>query len=288
MTKSVAAKEWIASDQELMKALVREALQQILESEMTEQIGAAPGERSLDRLAYRAGYYTRNLVTRIGKLELRIPRDREGRFSTELFERYQRSEKAFVSALAEMYVQGVSTRKVKRITEELCGHSFSASTISRINKDLDQVLSRFAERPLDEPYPYLILDARYEKVRLEGVIQSQAVLIAIGINWEGRRQVLGAQLANRESGSSWKEFLQGLRERGLQGVEFVVSDDHYGIKAAQREILPGAVWQRCYVHFLRNALDYLPRKADDDCLQELRWLYDRRDLKEGGCKKFCV
>jgi putative transposase len=182
MTKSVAAKEWIASDQELMKALVREALQQILESEMTEQIGAA-GERSLDRLAYRAGYYTRNLVTRIGELELRIPRDREGRFSTELFERYQRSEKAFVSALAEMYVQGVSTRKVKRITEELCGHSFSASTISRINKDLDQVLSRFAERPLDEPCPYLILDACYEKVRLEGVIQSQAVLIAIGINW---------------------------------------------------------------------------------------------------------
>ena len=279
-TKSVAAKAWVASDQQLMKTLVREALQEILESEMTEQIGAAPGERSLDRLAYRAGYYTRNLVTRIGKLELRIPRDREGRFSTELFERYQRSEKAFVSALAEMYVQGVSTRKVKRITEELCGHSFSASTISRINKDLDQVLSRFAERPLDEPYPYLILDARYEKVRLDGIIQSQAVLIAIGINWEGRRQVLGVQLANRESGSSWKAFLQGLRERGLQGVELVVSDDHYGIKAAQREILPGAVWQRCYVHFLRNALDYLPRKADDDCLQELRWLYDRRDLKE--------
>lgn len=279
-TKTPTAKAWVTGDQELMKALVREALQEILEAEMTEQIGAAPGERSLDRLAYRAGYYPRSLVTRIGKLELRIPRDRNGHFSTELFERYQRSEKAFVSALAEMYVQGVSTRKVKRITEELCGHSFSASTISRINKDLDQVLSRFAERPLDEPYPYLILDARYEKVRLDGVIQSQAVLIAIGINWEGRRQVLGVALANRESGSSWKEFLQGLRARGLQGVEFVVSDDHYGIKAAQREILPGAVWQRCYVHFLRNALDYLPRKADDDCLQELRWLYDRRDLKE--------
>jgi len=279
-TKRATAKDWVASDPELMKALVREALQEILESEMTEQIGAAPGERSLDRLAYRAGYYTRNLVTRIGKLELRIPRDRNGHFSTELFERYQRSEKAFVSALAEMYVQGVSTRKVKRITEELCGHSFSASTISRINKDLDQVLSRFAERRLDEPYPYLILDARYEKVRLDGIIQSQAVLIALGINWEGRRQVLGVELANRESSSSWKEFLQGLRERGLQGVEFVVSDDHYGIKAAQREILPGAAWQRCYVHFLRNALDYLPRKADDDCLQELRWLYDRRDLRE--------
>jgi len=124
-------------------------------------------------------------------LELRVPRDRHGQFSTELFERYQRSEKAFVSALAEMYIQGVSTRKVKAITEELCGHSFSASTISQINKGLDEALSRFAQRRLDEPYPYLILDARCEKVRLDGVIQSQAVLIAIGINWEGRRQILG-------------------------------------------------------------------------------------------------
>jgi putative transposase len=247
---------------------------------MTEQIGAAPGERSDARLGYRAGYYPRNFITRIGKLELRVPRDRSGQFSTELFERYQRSEKAFVSALAEMYIQGVSTRKVKAITEELCGHRFSASTISQINKGLDETLSRFASRRLDEAYPYLILDARYEKVRIDGVIQSQAVLIAIGINGEGRRQVLGVALANRESGTSWKDFLQSLRQRGLSGVEFVVSDDHHGIKLALREIVPEAAWQRCYVHFLRNALDYLPRKADDDCLQELRWLYDRRDLKE--------
>jgi transposase-like protein len=276
----LSAVEALQQDQDLMRALVREAMQQILEAEMTEQIGAAPGERSEGRLGYRAGYYTRNFITRIGKLELRIPRDRHGQFSTELFERYQRSEKAFVSALAEMYIQGVSTRKVKAITEELCGHSFSASTISQINKGLDEALSRFAERRLDEPYPYLILDARYEKVRLDGVIQSQAVLIAIGINWEGRRQILGVRLANRESGTSWKDFLNGLRERGLSGVEFVVSDDHRGIKQALREVVPEAAWQRCYVHFLRNALDYLPRKADDDCLQELRWLYDRRDLKE--------
>ena len=132
----------------------------------------------------------------------------------------------------------------------------------------------------DETYPYVILDARYEKVRLDGVIQSQAVFIAIGINGEGRRQILGVELSNRESRSSWTTFVTGLKTRGLDGVEFVVSDDHAGLKRAVRELLPEAVWQRCYVHFLRNALDYLPRKADDDCRQELRWLYDRRNLKE--------
>jgi len=268
------------SDRDLFKELLRESLQEVLEAEMTELIGAGPCERSAERTGYRAGHYGRSLVTRIGKLELRVPRDRDGRFSTELFERYQRSEKALVSALAEMYVQGVSTRKVKAITEELCGHAFSASTISQINKGLDEALERFALRALEEPYPYLILDARYEKVRIDGVIRSQAVLIAIGINWEGRRQVLGVELANRESATSWKDFVRRLKERGLNGVEFVVSDDHDGLKKAVAELLPEAAWQRCYVHFLRNALDYLPRKADDDCLQELRWLYDRRDLKE--------
>jgi transposase-like protein len=185
-----------------------------------------------------------------------------------------------VAALAEMYVQGVSTRKVKAITEELCGHSFSASSISTINKRLDQSLAQFAARPLNEVFPYLIVDARYERIREAGVIVSHAVLIAIGIDWDGRRQILGVELANRESRSSWSEFLRGLKARGLNGVELVVSDDHAGLKAAIREVLPEAVWQRCYVHFLRNALDYVPRKVDDDCLQELRWLYARRDLAE--------
>ncbi len=274
------AVEAVAGDRDLMKALMKEALQEVLEGEMTEFLGAAPGERTADRSGYRAGYYGRNLVTRIGKLELRVPRDRSGEFSTALFERYARSEKALVAALAEMYVQGVSTRKVKAITEELCGHSFSASAISSINKGLDQSLARFAHRHLDEPYPYLILDARYERVREAGVIAHRAVLIAIGINWEGQRQVLAVELANRESQGSWKEFLLKLKERGLSGVEFVVSDDHAGLKKAIREVLTDAAWQRCYVHFLRNALDYLPRKADDDCLQELRWIYDRRDIQE--------
>ncbi len=277
---SIDLKAWVAEDRDLMKALMKEALQEVLEAEMTELLGAGPHERQDGRQGYRAGYYERGLVTRIGKLELRVPRDRNGQFQTAVFERYPRSEKAFVAALAEMYVQGVSTRKVKAITEELCGHSFSASSISTVNKGLDEALTAFAERRLEEPYPYLILDARYEKVREGGVIQSQAVLIAIGIHEGGRREVLAVDVASRESQSSWKDFLVRLKDRGLHGVEFVVSDDHAGLKKALTEVLTEAAWQRCYVHFLRNALDYLPRKADDDCLQELRWLYDRRDLTE--------
>ncbi len=272
--------EIFGAEKDGLKELLREVLQEVLEQEMTDALGAEKGERSPGRLGYRSGYYSRGLVTRVGKLELRIPQDRQGHFSTQIFERYQRSEKALVSALAEMYIQGVSTRKVKAITEELCGHAFSASAISAVNKTLDGSLERFAQRPLEETYPYLVLDARYEKVRQDGVIRSQAVQIAIGINHEGRRQILAVELANRESQTSWKDMLLQLKSRGLRGVEFVVSDDHPGLKRAIAEVLPEAVWQRCYVHFLRNALDHLPRKAVDDCLQELRWLYDRRDLAE--------
>jgi len=276
---TIDVKALLAGDEELLRALLRTALQEVLEVEMAEALGAEKGERTSSRLGYRSGYYGRTLVTRIGKLELRVPQDRAGRFSTELFERYQRSERALVAALAEMYVQGVLTRKVKKITEELCGHSFSASSISAINQRLDEALAQFAGRPLAEPFPYLIVDA-HERVREAGVISSQAVLIAIGVDWDGRRQVLAVELASRESRSSWRDFLLALRGRGLNGVEFVVADDHAGLRAALREALPEAAYQRCYVHFLRNALDYLPRRVNDDCLQELRWLYDRRDLSE--------
>jgi putative transposase len=276
----VSLKGLLERDEDFVRSAVQGLVQEALEAEMTEAIGAAKGERTEGRLSYRSGYYGRSLITRVGTLELRVPQDRAGRFSTELFERYQRSEKALVAALAEMYVQGVSTRKVKAVTEALCGHSFSASSISQINKRLDTSLKAFAERRLGEAYPYVILDARYERVREGGVIVSQAVLVAIGVDWEGRRQVLAVDLAPRESRSSWKDFLLALKGRGLHGVEFVVSDDHSGLKAAIREVLPEAAWQRCYVHFLRNALDYVPRKVDDDCLQELRWFYDRRQLAE--------
>jgi len=276
----VDLKALLQSDEDGFRAVLQGALQEVLEAEMTELLQAEKSERTAARLGHRAGYYDRKLITRVGVLELRVPQDRAGHFSTDLFERYQRSEKALVAALAEMYVQGVSTRKVKAITEELCGHSFSASTISEATARLDEGLKAFFERRLEEAYPYLILDARYERVREGGVIASQAVLVAIGVDWEGRRQVLGVEVANRESRSSWRTFLADLRARGLHGVEYVVSDDHAGLTAAIREILPEAAWQRCYVHFLRNALDYLPRKHDDDCLMELRWFYDRRDLAE--------
>src|SRR6516164_5982757 len=278
--KGLDWKGWLGEEKEFFKNAIQEVVQEVLEAEMDETIGARKGERTSERNGYRSGYYFRGLTTRVGKLELRVPQDRAGRFSTELFERYQRSERALVAALAEMYVQGVSTRKVKAITEELCGHSFSASSISAINQRLDASLAQFANRPLAEPFPYVILDACYERVREAGVIASQAVLIAIGIDWDGRRQVLAIELANRESRSSWRDFLRELKARGLHGVEFVVADDHAGLRAALRETLAEAVYQRCYVHFLRNALDYVPRRVDDDCLQELRWLYDRRDLAE--------
>jgi putative transposase len=270
----------LTGDQEYLRKMVETIVQATLEAEMTEAVGAEKSERTPGRVSYRSGYYSRGLITRVGTLELRVPQDRRGRFSTELFERYQRAEKALVAALAEMYVQGVSTRKVKAVTEDLCGHSFSASAVSGVVKKLDASLKAFAERRLKEPYPYAIFDARYERVREDGVISSQAVLIAVAVDWEGRRQVIGVELANRESRSSWKDFLLGLKARGLHAVEFVVSDDHPGLKKAIAEVLPEAAWQRCYVHFLRNALDYVPRKVDDDCLQELRWLYDRRHLAE--------
>jgi putative transposase len=277
---SAAVKDILLSNPDGLHEVIRAVMQEVLEAEMDEAVGALKGERTPERLGYRSGYYGRTLVTRVGKLELRVPQDRSGRFSTELFERYQRSERALVATLAEMYVQGVSTRKVKAITEELCGHAFSASSISAINKRLDESLAAFARRPLQEPFPYLILDARYEKVREGGVVMSQAVLIAVGIDWDGRRQILAVEMANRESRSAWKDFLVSLKARGLKGVELVVSDDHAGLVAAIGEVIPQAAWQRCYVHFLRNALDHLPRKHGDDCLQELRWLYDRRDLAE--------
>jgi putative transposase len=269
-----------ATDQDLVRGIVQLAIQEFLEAEMNDALGATKGERTEGRLGYRSGYYPRKFITRVGTMELRVPQDRQGRFSTEIFERYQRSEKALVAALIEMYIQGVSTRKIKAVSEELCGHEFSASTISELNSRLDEELERFARQRLEAEYPYLIIDARYEKVREDGVIRSRAVLVAIGIDWEGRRRIIGVELANRETATSWRHFLLGLKQRGLAGVCLAITDDHPGLKRAIAEVLPEAAWQRCYVHFLRNALDYLPRKSHDDCLTELRWLYDRRDAAE--------
>ncbi len=277
-------REWMEQSEDFqdgLREVMRGFMEELLEVEMGEALGASKGERTTARRGYRSGYYSRGLVTRLGKIELRVPQDRHGLFSTEVFERYQRSEKALVAALVEMYVKGVSTRKVKAVTEQLCGHSFSRSSVSRAVKALDEQLERFARRKLEEEYPYVILDARYERVRDDlGVVSSRAVLVALGINWEGRRQVLAVELAPRESAGSWGGLIEGLLERGLRGVRVVVSDDHSGLKRAIERSLTGVVWQRCYVHFLRNALDHLPRRADESCLMGLRWIYERPSLEE--------
>jgi len=275
----------LSQEIDFLKPLLRSLLNEILQAEMKEMLGAESYQRSEERRGYRAGYYSRQYITRVGSIDLTVPRDREGKFSTELFERYQRSEKALMSSLSEMYIQGVSTRKIKAITEELCGHEFSASTVSNINKTLDDQLNAFAQRTLKAKYPYVILDARYEKIRENGMIVSQAVLIAIGISEEGKKEVLGVELANRESRTSWIEFLLRLKNRGLTGVKFIVSDSHEGLKRAIREIFPEALWQRCIVHFLRNVLDFLPRKSNSTCLQELRGIYDEINLKEALNRK---
>jgi len=271
-----AAKELLKGSPDGLREVVRAVLQEVLEAEMTDALGAAKGERSAGRLGYRSGHYGRTLITRVGKLELRVPQDRDGRFSTELFERYQRSEQALVASLAEMYVQGVSTRKVKAVTEELCGHAFSASAISAVNKRLDEGLAAFARRRLEEPFAYLVLDARYERVREAGVVGSRAVLVAIGVDRDGRRQVLAGELAGRESRSSWKDFLLGLKERGLHGVGFAVADDHAGLKAALREVLPDAFVQRCRVHTIRTQSTVCPPGS----LTTGRWAVQRDDMTD--------
>ena len=187
---------------------------------------------------------------------------------------------ANVSALMQMQVRGVSTRKVAKAAAALCGHGFSASTISRLNSKLDAELGKFAERRLEGSFPYLILDARYEKVREDGVVRDRAVLIAVGVDAAGRRQVLGVELAEGESHASWRRFLESLRDRGLCGVVQVVSDDHSGLTKAIREVVPEAVRQRCCVHFLQNARAHSDRRSGDGCLKELRWIYDRPSVEE--------
>ena len=277
---SEVVKQLVEKQQDLLRPMIQNSLQEMLEAQMDETIGAGKSKRSGSRLGYRSGYYPRTLLTRVGRISLRVPRDRDGLFSTTIFEKYQRSEKALVLAIAQMYVQGVSTRKVKAIAEELFDEQISASTVSRLTKSLDESLSIFANAKIDEQYPYLILDARYEKVRESGTVNSKAILVAIGVSKEGKRAVLGIELANRESECSWYEFISKLQDRGLSGVQLVISDAHKGLQAGIEQLLTNATWQRCYVHFLRNALGYLPKSADKECLLELRQIFDRFSLEE--------
>jgi len=240
--------------EDFLRGLVERVVQQVLEAEMTSFLGAGTYERNGERRGWRNGYKPRTLKTRVGGLELMVPKDRDGEFQTELFERYQRSEKAFVLAMVQMYLEGVSTRKVSAITEALCGLEVSKSQVSALTAKLDAEIAEWRMRPLTEEYPYLIFDARYEKVRRCGAVVSQGVLVAIGISAAGCREVLGSWVAESESEASWGAVFAELKQRGLSGVRYVVSDDHAGMVKAIGRHFQGAVWQRCQVHFVRNAL----------------------------------
>jgi len=253
-----------------LKALLRHTIQQVLEEELTAFLKAEPYTRTEERRGYRNGYKPRTLKTRVGRLELMVPKDRESRFQTELFEKYQRNEKALVLAIVEMYVQGVSTRKVKKITEELCGLEISKSQVSTLAKGLDKEVQKWRMRPLMKRYPYLVVDARGERIRRDGSIVPQSALIVVGIDNEGYREVLGVWCADSESEASWSTVFRELKERGLHGVSYVVSDDHTGLTKAIACQFQGAIWQRCQVHFIRNVLSKVPKKDRGRILAHLR------------------
>jgi transposase-like protein len=243
----------LLDDPEFLRGIVERALQAILEEEMTAHLGAARYERGTERTGHRNGYKPRTLTTRVGTLTLRVPQDRAGTFSTELFARYQRSEQALVTTLMEMYVQGVSTRKVAAITEELCGASISKSQVSALVGRLEPELAAWRARPLTAvAYPYLMVDARYEHARIDGRVVSVGVLIVVGVRDDGRREILAVEQADTESEATYHELFTRLKERGLRGVELVTSDDHRGLKTAIERHFQGASWQRCQVHFTRN------------------------------------
>ena len=252
--------EAIGEGEDPLRGLVEQVLEWVLEEELTQFLRAEPNERTAERRGYRNGHRPRRLVTRVGRLELLVPRDREGRFRTELFERYQRSEKALVLALMEMYVQGVSTRKVKKITEELCGLEVSRSQVSALAKGLDEEIAVWRSRPIREAYPYLMVDALFEKVRHGPHVKADAVLVVSGVREDGCRQHLGLWAGDTESAETWSEVFAELKERGLDGVCYVVSDDHRGLRAAIDRYFQGALWQRCQVHFVRNVLGKVRRK----------------------------
>lgn len=264
---------------EAFAKLLEEIFNQVLLAQSTEQLCAAPYERTENRTAYRNGTYDRSLTTRVGTLELHIPRHRYGEFSTELFERYQRSEQALILAMMEMVVNGVSTRKVELITEELCGKKFSKSTVSALCEKLDPLVHDFRTRPLDSHYPFMLVDAIYLKARIGNRVQSRGLLVAIGVNEEGYREIIGFQVANTESETSWGEFFESLKERGLKDVHLVTSDNHKGLVNAVQKHFQGATWQRCQTHFSRNMLDQTPKTLQPKLKEELRQLYEAVDLE---------
>jgi transposase-like protein len=263
-----------------LRDIVQESIQKALDCEFANFIGAKQYERTADRRGYRNGSYDRMLKTRVGTLQLHICRDRDGEFQTELFNRYQRSEKALVLGMIEMYFSGVATRKVGGILEELCGFSVSKSQVSELVCDLDKKLNEWRERPLGEEYTYLIFDARYEKVRENGHVVSKAFVTTIGITRTGYREIIGCSIINSESYEAWDSLLTILKNRGLQGTEYIVSDDNRGLRNALAKHFQGIKLQRCQVHYMRNFLDKLSKNERADGIRLLRDIFAAETKQE--------
>lgn len=269
---------------EAFRTLLQDSLNTLLKAESTEQLKAMPYERSEQRTDSRNGFRNRELTTRIGKIELHVPRHRNQPFQTMIFDNYSRSEAALISCMAEMVVNGVSTRKVSKVMETLCGSSYSKSTVSELCKELDVKVEEFRERPLTGDYPFLTIDATYFKVRENHRITSKAFMIAYGTNDQGHREILGFSVYNNESKETWRAFLQGLKDRGLKGVLMITSDAHEGIKDAISKVFPNVPWQRCQFHFSKNIADKTPKRYQAGIRAELQEMFNCRTVSEARQK----
>ena len=262
------------------KKILEASLNKIMQVESAEQLKVAPYERSTERTDSRNGSRDRELNTRLGRITLHVPRHRNVPFKTLVFDNYSRSEAALVAGMAEMVVNGVSTRKVSRVMETLCGTSFSKSAVSEVCKDLDKAVREFRTRPLEGDYPFLTVDATYFKVRENSRIISKAFMIVYGTNAEGHREILGFGVYANESSATWTDFLLGLKKRGLTGLLMITSDAHEGLLSAVAKVFPTVPWQRCQFHFIRNITDKAPKKYQAGLRTELQEMFNCKTIAE--------
>ena len=270
------------ADGDVLRELLSTMIHALMNAEVDALCGARYGERSAQRVNYRNGYRKRPFDTRLGTLELAIPRVRRGSYLPQwLLEPRRRAERALVAVVAECYVMGVSTRKVESIAQSLGIHGLSKSQVSAMTKSLDAAVEAFRTRPLDQgPYPYVWLDALVVKSREMGRVVNVAVIVATAVNREGRKGILGLDVVTSEGGAGWEAFLRGLVARGLNGVQLVVSDAHEGLKNAVAKVLPGASWQRCRTHFMRNLLTRVPKRAQEPVAALVRSIFAQADAAE--------
>lgn len=264
---------------EALKFLLERILNELMQAESQEQLGASRSERTDSRTDYRNGVRERDLNTRIGKITLKVPRHRNEPFHTMVFDNYSRSEASLIAAMVQMVIAGVSTRKVEKVVQTLCGTSFSKSTVSKLCQKLDQEIYAFKNRSLDHmTAPFLMVDATYFKVRENHHIVSKAFLVALAIKNDGTREVIDFAVHDAEDIYAWKTFLNSIKSRGLDTVRLIISDAHRSIRAASAEIYPNAAWQRCQVHLMRNVLDATPNKYREGVKLELRGIFNAKDI----------